>query len=483
MGKPVGYPTIKRKTVMNNPQQPSGEPTGEGRKGYVVTLTFIAALGGLLFGYDTAVISGAIGFLRTHFGLSAAETGWAASSALVGCVVGAGAAGELSDAFGRKKALMLAALLFTVSGVWSALPATITEFNIARILGGIGIGMASLLSPLYISEISPAPIRGRLVSFNQLAIVSGILIVYFANYFIAGLGDETWNVDRGWRWMFGSEAFPAALFFLSLLAIPESPRWLVKQNLTTRAEAVLTRIGGPAQAATELRAIRETIHEEAGKVGDLFRPPLRRAMIIGIILAILQQITGINVFMYYAPEIFKGLGSGTNAALLQTVVIGVFNVTFTLLAIRTVDRIGRKPLLIIGSAGMGISLVGLGVAAAIGSTAAWVLVFVLGYIACFAMSLGPVVWVVVAEIFPTKIRGRAMAVATLLLWAANYCVSQSFPIINEDAWLVATFHHAFPFWMYAVFCVVMLVFVHRVVPETKGKSLEEIERFWHRGVR
>ncbi len=453
-----------------------------GRRGYVLALTFIAALGGLLFGYDTAVISGAIGFLRTHFSLSAAETGWAASSALVGCIIGAGVAGELSDAFGRKKAQMLAAILFTVSGVWSAIPSTITEFNIARILGGVGIGMASLLSPLYIAEISPAAIRGRLVSFNQLAIVTGILVVYFANYFIAGLGSEAWNVEIGWRWMFASEAFPAALFFFALMAIPESPRWLVKQNLDERARTVLTRIGGAEQAERELQAIRETIAEEAGRVSDLFRPPLRRAMIIGIILAILQQITGINVFMYYAPEIFKGLGAGTNVALLQTVVIGVFNVTFTLLAIRTVDRLGRKPLLMIGAAGMGISLVGLGIAAATGSTAAWVLVFVLGYIACFAMSLGPVVWVVIAEIFPTKIRGRAMAVATLLLWAANYVVSQTFPILNEDPSLVATFHHAFPFWLYALFCVVMLLFVHRVVPETRGITLEEIEHFWHRRV-
>jgi len=463
---------------METPHQGTASATEQGRRSYVMMLTLIAALGGLLFGYDTAVISGAIGFLRTHFGLSAAETGWAASSALVGCIVGAGFAGEISDAFGRRKALMLAAVLFTISGVWSAIPATITEFNIARIIGGVGVGMASLLSPLYISEISPAAIRGRLVSYNQLAIVSGILVVYFANYFIAGLGDEAWNTARGWRWMFGSEAIPATIFFFTLFAIPESPRWLVKQNQAGRAEVVLTRIGGPTQAAAELRAIRETINEEAGKLGDLFRPPLRRAMIIGIILAILQQITGINVFMYYAPEIFKGLGAGTDIALLQTVIIGIFNVTFTLLAIRTVDRLGRKPLLIIGATGMGISLTGLGIAAAIGSTAAWVLVFILGYIACFAMSLGPVVWVVIAEIFPTKIRGRAMAIATLLLWTANYAISQTFPIINEDPWLVATFHHAFPFWLYAVFCVIMVIFVRRVVPETKGKSLEEIERFW-----
>jgi sugar porter (SP) family MFS transporter len=463
---------------METRHQVAASAPEQGRITYVMTLTLIAALGGLLFGYDTAVISGAIGFLRTHFGLSAAETGWAASSALVGCILGAGMAGKISDTFGRRRALMLAAVLFTVSGVWSALPATITEFNIARILGGVGIGMASLLSPLYISEISPAAIRGRLVSYNQLAIVGGILVVYFANYFIAGLGDEAWNTALGWRWMFGSEAIPAAIFFFTLFAIPESPRWLVKQNQPERAEAVLTRIGGSTQAAAELRAIRETIHEEAGKLGDLFRPPLRRAMIIGIILAVLQQITGINVFMYYAPEIFKGLGAGTDIALLQTVIIGLFNVTFTLLAIRTVDRLGRKPLLIIGAAGMGISLTGLGIAAAIGSTAAWVLVFILGYIACFAMSLGPVVWVVIAEIFPTKIRGRAMGIATLLLWTANYVISQTFPIINEDPWLVATFHHAFPFWLYAAFCVIMVLFVRRVVPETKGKSLEEIERFW-----
>jgi MFS transporter, SP family, xylose:H+ symportor len=465
---------------MKAPDTATAGTSDGGSRAYVMTLTLIAALGGLLFGYDTAVISGAIGFLRTHFGLSAAETGWAASSALVGCIIGAGIAGEISDAFGRRRALMLAALLFTVSGIWSAIPTTVTEFTIARILGGIGIGMASLLSPLYISEISPAAIRGRLVSFNQLAIVGGILVVYFANYFIAGLGDEAWNTDRGWRWMFGSEAFPAALFFFTLFAIPESPRWLVKQNRTEHAATVLTRIGGAAQAARELQAIRETIAEEAGRLGDLFRPPLRRAMIIGIILAILQQITGINVFMYYAPEIFKGLGAGTDTALLQTVVIGIFNVAFTLLAIRTVDRLGRKPLLIVGAAGMGISLTGLGIAAAIGSTAAWVLVFILGYIACFAMSLGPVVWVVIAEIFPTKIRGRAMAIATLLLWTANTVISQTFPIINEDPWLVATFHHAFPFWLYAAFCVVMAIFVHRVVPETKGKTLEEIERFWSR---
>jgi sugar porter (SP) family MFS transporter len=444
----------------------------------VLLSSLVAALGGLLFGYDTAVISGAIGFLRTHFVLDPAETGWAASSALVGCIAGAAAAGAISDRFGRKRALMLAAVLYFISAVWSAIPASVTEFVIARIIGGIGVGMASLLSPLYIAEISPAAIRGRLVSYNQMAIVAGILLVYFVNYIIAGLGTEAWNVETGWRWMFGSEALPAALFFFVILPIPESPRWLVKQGRIAEAERILTRIGGAQNALKEIESIRETLGHEGGRISELFRPPLRRAMFIGIALAVLQQITGINVFMYYAPEIFKGLGSGTDTALLQTIVIGLFNVTFTLVAIRTIDRIGRKPLLLFGAAGMGISLTGLGIAAYIGSTASWVLVFILGYIACFAASLGPVVWVVIAEIFPTKVRGRAMGLATLLLWGANTVVSMTFPILDEDPWLVGLFHHAFPFWLYAFFCAVMVVVVRRAVPETKGKTLEEIEAEW-----
>ena len=444
----------------------------------VLLSSLVAALGGRLFGYDTAGISGAIGFLRTPFALDAASTGWAASSALVGCILGAGIAGEISDRFGRKRALILAAILYLVSAVWSAIPATVSEFVVARIIGGVGVGMASLLSPLYISEIAPAAIRGRLVSYNQLAIVGGILLVYFVNYFIARQGSEAWNTETGWRWMFGSEALPAILFLIALFPIPESPRWLVKQGRTAAAEGILRRIRGTDGAAAELRAIEDSLSHEQGRFSELFRPPLLRAMVIGIALAILQQITGIIVFMYYAPEIFKGLGSGTDTALLQTIIIGVVNVSFTLVAIKTVDRVGRKPLLIAGAAGMGISLAGLGVAAYLGSTAWWVLLFVLGYIACFAASLGPVVWVIIAEIFPTKVRGRAMAVATLLLWCANTVVSQTFPMLDENPWLISTFHHAFPFWLYAFFCAVMVAVVVRTVPETKGKTLEEIERSW-----
>jgi len=452
--------------------------TGRSGQKYAAYLSVVAALGGLLFGYDTAVISGAIGFLRTHFSLSAAEMGWAASSALTGCIVGAGTAGFVSDFFGRKKALILAAVLFGVSAVWSALAPSAAQFALARILGGIGVGMASMLSPLYIAEIAPASIRGRLVSYNQFAIVTGIFVVYFVNYFIAGLGDNAWNISEGWRWMVGSETLPALIFLGLLLFVPESPRWLVKQGRPEEAGSILARVGGTEQAGEEIAAIEEAVEHETGSLRQLLQPGMRVALLIGLVLAILQQVTGINVFMYYAPEIFKQLGSGVSAALLQTVVIGAFNVTFTIVAIRAVDRLGRKPLMMIGASGMGLSLFAISFAALSGDTGVWVLVFILTYIASFGMSLGPVVWVVLSEIFPTRIRGRAMGIATLTLWAANYVVSQSFPILNEHAYLVEKFHHAFPFWLYGSMCLVTVLFVWRFVPETKGKSLEEIERMW-----
>ncbi|MEO8168469.1 MAG: sugar porter family MFS transporter, partial [bacterium] len=428
----------------------------------------------------TAVISGAIGFLRTYFALDSGETGWAASSALIGCLAGAGIAGTLSDMAGRKKALLLAGFLFTVSAFWSALAHSLTEFSIARILGGVGIGMASLLSPLYIAEIAPARSRGRLVSFNQFAIVSGILVVYFVNYFIANAETEEWNLQWGWRWMFGSAAIPAILFFLLVFFIPESPRWLVKRRRSPEALNILTRMAGREHAEAEIRSIEETVTREKGSAVQLFQPGMRLPLLIGIVLAILQQVTGINVFMYYAPEIFKQLGSGTSAALLQTIVIGAVNLAFTIVALKTIDKLGRKPLMIIGSAGMGISLTALGLAAYFQKTELWVLIFILGYIASFALSMGPVVWVVLSEIFPTKIRGRAMSIATLILWAANYLVSQTFPIMNENPWLVEKFNHAFPFAVYALFCVLTIIFVKFFVPETKGKSLEEIEHSWRK---
>jgi SP family xylose:H+ symportor-like MFS transporter len=443
-----------------------------------MVVCLVAALGGLLFGYDTGVINGAIGPLKAHFALDAKWTGWAMGCALVGCAIGAGAAGVLSDRFGRKKVLIISAVLFFISAVGTAVPRTITAFIIYRILGGLGVGAASIASPMYIAEISPARIRGRMVSINQFAIVTGFLVVYFVNYFIALQGDAAWNEQLGWRWMFGSEALPAFLLLVLLFFVPESPRWLTKQNRSDEALGILTRVDGAQYAKTELLEIKDAIAHESGELRQLFAPGMKVVFVIGVVLAVLQQVTGINVFLYFRTEIFKKMGSETNAALLQTVVVGVVNLSFTVIAIWTVDRLGRKPLMMIGSAGMGLSLLAMGLAAYFQRTELWVLLFILGYIACFALSVGPVTWVILSEIFPTRIRGRAMAIATVCLWLANYVVSQTFPMMNENAWLVERFHHALPFWLYGVFCAVLLIFVWRFLPETKGKTLEEIEKHW-----
>ncbi|MHC4536090.1 MAG: sugar porter family MFS transporter [Planctomycetota bacterium] len=445
---------------------------------YVMLICMVAALGGLLFGYDTGVINGAIGPLEKHFSLDANWKGWATGCALVGCAIGAAAAGVLSDWLGRKKVLILSAILFFISAVGTALPKSITAFIIYRIIGGLGVGAASMSSPMYIAEVSPARIRGRMVSVNQFAIVSGFLVVYFVNYFIALQGDEIWNVQTGWRWMFGSESLPALLLLVLLFFVPESPRWLTKQNRGDEALEILTRVDGAQYAQAELLEIKDAIAHESGSIKQMFQPGMKIVLVIGIVLAVLQQVTGINVFLYFGTEIFKKMGSETNAALLQTVVVGVVNLSFTIIAIWTVDKVGRKPLMIIGSSGMGLSLLGMGLMAYFQKTDFWVLLFILGYIACFALSVGPVTWVILSEIFPTRIRGRAMAIATVCLWVANYVVSQTFPMMDENTWLLDKFHHAFPFWVYGVFCVVLVVFVCRYVPETKGKTLEKIEKHW-----
>jgi len=447
---------------------------------YVFLITAVAALGGLLFGYDTGVINGAIGPLKAHFGLNPQQEGWATACALLGCALGAAGAGTLSDRFGRKKVLILSAVLFLVSAVGTAIPRTVTAFILYRILGGLGVGAASFTSPMYIAEISPARVRGRMVSVNQFAIVTGFLVVYFVNYFIALQGDAAWNTQVGWRWMFGSEALPALILLVLAFLVPESPRWLTKQGREDRALDILSRVNGSVQARVELGEIQDTLRHETGSLRQLFLPGMKIVLVIGIVLAVLQQVTGINVFLYFGTEIFKKMGSETHAALLQTVVVGVVNLSFTIVAIWTVDRIGRKPLMMIGSAGMGISLVAMGLAAYTQATGLWMLLFILGYIACFALSVGPVTWVILSEIFPTRIRGRAMAIATVCLWIANYVVSQTFPMMDANPWLVATFHRGFPFWLYGAFCVVLLFFVGAYVPETKGKSLEQIERHWAR---
>lgn len=449
-----------------------------GSLSFVVRVTLVAALGGLLFGYDTGVINGAIGPLKDHFVLSATQEGWATGCALIGCALGAALAGVLSDWLGRKKVLILSAIMFFISAVGTAVPKTLVTFIIFRIVGGLGVGAASMTSPMYIAEISPARIRGRMVSLNQLAIVTGFMVVYFVNYFIDMQGDTLWNQQTGWRWMFGSESLPALALLILLFFVPESPRWLCKQDREQEALTILTRADGAEYANKELTEIKETLALESGSLAQLLEPGMKIILVMGIALAVLQQVTGINVFLYFGTEIFKQMGSETNAALLQTIIVGAVNLSFTVVAIWTVDKLGRKPLMLIGAFGMGLALTAMGLAATFQQTSLWLLLFILGYIACFALSVGPVTWVILAEIFPTRIRGRAMAIATVCLWIANYIVSQTFPMMDENPWLVEKFNHGFPFWVYAGFCVVLVLLVWRFVPETKGKSLEEIERYW-----
>jgi sugar porter (SP) family MFS transporter len=455
-------------------QQDKGSPR------YVALVCLVATLGGLLFGYDTGVISDAIGFLTKRFSLDHTWEGWAMSCAILGCAVGATAAGVLGDRLGRKKLLLASAALFAISAVGTALPQNLATFITFRVVGGIGIGMAALASPMYIAEITPARIRGRMISLNQLAIVTGFLLVYFANYYIAGHGDDAWRVQTSWRWMFGLGVAPAMLFFGLLALVPESPRWLVEQGRNDEARHILARVGGTAAADAEMKAIEASIATESATLGELLQPRLRKIMIIGVALAILQQITGINAFLYYGPEIMKKLGTTENTAMLQQIIVGGANLLFTLVAIWTVDKLGRRPLLLIGTAGMGLCLFGMGLAAYFQKVDVWMLLFIIGYIASFAVSVGPVTWVILAEIFPTRVRGRAMAAATLFLWLADFLVTQTAPYLNKDPWLTATFNNAFPFAIYGSMCVLELLFVWRYIPETKGKTLEEIEQMWHR---
>ncbi|KPE51635.1 sugar porter family MFS transporter [Chryseobacterium indologenes] len=435
--------------------------------------TLVASVGGLLFGYDTAVISGAIGFMKTYYRLSDVMTGWVASCALLGCIIGAMYSGKLSDYIGRKKVLMISALLFTISSLGTAIAPELWIFVLFRIIGGMGIGIASMLSPMYISEMAPAAIRGRLISIFQLGIVTGILVIYFVNAYIAGIHDENWNISTGWRWMFGSGIIPSIIFIVLLLTVPESPRWLAAQKRNSEALNILTGINGPVMGRLELESINRSLKDETSfSFSDLKKPGLKRVLIIGILLAVFSQITGINAIMYYAPEIFKATGVGSDSAFIQTILVGVINVIFTFVAIKYVDLWGRKKLLLLGISGMTVCLFIVGLAFYTQQQGYLVLVAILGYIASFAMSLGPLTFVVIAEIFPTKARATAMSVATFFLWAAVFLVSQTFPV------LIGSIGNANTFWLYMAIAVIVFLFIWKKVPETKGKTLEEIEDAW-----
>lgn len=435
-------------------------------KGYVILISIVAALGGLLFGFDTAVISGTINFIQPYFGLSEAGLGWTVSSLLFGCIAGVFLAGKAGDGYGRKKVLMMAAFLFFLSAIGSASAHSLMIFLIARVLGGIAVGVASILSPMYIAELAPAKYRGTLVSLNQLAIVIGILFAFFSNWLLVDAG------VNNWRWMLLVMAAPAVLLFLSLFLVPESPRWLVARHRNNEALAVLLKTSGKESALNELIEIEQTLtsHEES-TYRDLLSPKVRPLLFIGVILAVFQQITGINTIMYYAPKIFANVGQSNDSALLQTISIGGTNLLFTLVAMVLIDRFGRKLLIMIGSSGMFMMLMGLSVLFFTKQTSGvMVLVFILGYIAFFAASLGPALWVVATELFPNRLRSKGMSIAIVSLWIACTIVTIAFPVMLQKL------SGGITFLIFALICLTNLVYVWRYVPETKGKTLEELER-------
>jgi MFS transporter, SP family, arabinose:H+ symporter len=440
---------------------------------FVMKVSLVAALGGLLFGYDTAVIAGVIGYLQKRFELSPIMTGWAASSAIWGCAFGAMVAGYLSDRFGRKKVLIVTAILFIISSIGAMVPRNLEEFLVARFIGGLGIGAASMLSPLYISEIAPSRNRGRLVSLYQLAIVIGINLIYFVNLIIASFGNEAWNVEVGWRYMLGSGTIPAILFLVLLFIVPESPRWLVKKGKYSDALDTLEKVNGEGEGKNVLNEIKESLGQEVGTLSDLFSKRLKPALLIGIVLALFSQITGVNAIIYYAPEIFKGIGFASESAFIQTVLIGAINTIFTFVALWLIDKAGRKTLLQWGVAGMIVCLLGVGLCFYFNLTSGpWLILFILAYIACFASSLGPIPWVLISEIFPTRTRGIAMSFCTVVLWVGVLAVTQFTPVLLQRA------GGAYTFWLFMINAIVLLWFVWKKTPETKQRTLEEIEQSW-----
>jgi len=447
---------------------------------YIVAITMVATLGGLLFGYDTAVISGAEKSIQVYLinglGLSSLVHGATISSALIGCIIGGAISGILSSRLGRKRSLMLGALLFFVSALGSGYPeflffkpgeptmGLLYLFNFYRIIGGIGVGLASAITPMYIGEIAPAEIRGRLVSFNQFAIIFGMLVVYFVNWGIANGQSIEWINTIGWRRMFISEAVPAGLFGILLFFVPETPRYLALTHQDERALQILTRINGRDKAKSILGEIKNTVEKSSAKLFSYGRI----IIIIGILLSVFQQFVGINMALYYAPRIFESMGAGKDASMMQTVVMGLVNVIFTVIAIVTVDKWGRKPLLMVGSVGMAIGMFAIGTLAFLKVIGISTLVFIIIYTASFMMSWGPITWVLISEIFPNKIRGKAVAIAVAAQWAANYLVSSTYPAMME-------FSSGMTYCIYGIMSVLSFFFVWKMVPETKGKTLEEME--------
>ena len=449
---------------------------------YVWLISLVAAMGGLLFGYDWVVIGGAKPFFERYFQLiDAASSGWANSCALLGCLVGALLAGALSDKFGRKWLLTFSAFLFALTSLGNAWAQNFSVFVAWRILGGVAIGLASNLSPMYIAEVAPAQMRGRLVAINQLTIVIGILAAQFINWFIvrelpANATDVfiagSWYGQNGWRWMFGLTAVPALLFFVGMFMVPESPRWLVKNGQAAQARNILARMGGAVYAGSAVAEIEATLLNEAAQINfrDLWTPRMRKVLVLGVVLAIFQQWCGINVIFNYAEEIFRSAGYNISDVLKNIAWTGSVNLIFTFVALGVVDRGGRRVLMLIGSLGLALIYLALGGCYYAGIKGLPLLLLVLAAIGCYAMSLAPVTWVLISEIFPNRIRGAAIAVAVSALWIACFILTFTFPLLNIKLGPAGTF------WAYATICICGFVFILRRVPETKGKTLEQIER-------
>jgi sugar porter (SP) family MFS transporter len=468
--------------ILINPVN-SSRPAPEGHLNlrYLWMISLVAALGGLLFGYDWVVIGGAKPFFERYFNLDTESLkGWANSCALIGCLVGALAAGALSDRFGRKRLLVLAAVLFAVTSLGNALAHSFTSFVVWRMLGGAAIGLASGLSPLYIAEVAPASMRGRLVSVNQLTIVIGILLAQLVNWSLVrhlpvGATNDfiasSWFGQMSWRWMFGLTAIPSVLFFIGMVVVPESPRWLMKNQRPAEARAILAKIGGAEYAAAAMADIEETLATETAKVDfrELLEPRLIPVLVLGVTLAVFQQWCGINVIFNYAEEIFKAAGYDISSVLSNIAWTGSVNLVFTFVALGTVDRFGRRPLMLVGSIGLAVIYTAMGICYANGVTGLPVLLLVLAAIGCYSMSLAPVTWVIISEIFPNRIRGAAMSVAVSSLWIACFILTYTFPMLNKALGAHGTF------WLYAAICVLGYFFIRWRLPETKGKSLEQIE--------
>lgn len=440
-------------------------------KFFVVFISLIAAFGGLLFGFDIAVFSGTIPFIKAHYHLSDAQLGWTGSSLYVGCIAGTFITGYITDRVGRKWPILFSALLFAVSCYMMGWANTYNGLIIWRIIAGLAVGSASMLSPLYIAEISPAKIRGRMVSINQLTIVIGILLAYLSNYFLV-------DVSNNWRWMFASGAIPSILFFFCVFFVPESPRWLISKGRTAHAEEILAKISTAEEAALEIQKIDRgnTVKQPAAGMGDLFHKAIWPIVLLGIAIAVFQQFSGANVVFFYAPIIFEKAGMDVKNQLFQQILVGLTNLVFTLLAMRLVDKVGRKKLMLIGSMGMAVWLVIIGLCYHFSFfSGVWLTLFVMAFIATYATTLAPVTWVLISEIFPNRVRGRAVSVATGMLWVAAFILSYLFPILfgsDSSSGLLTPLQN---FFVFAAINVVYFFILLKFAPETKGKSLEEIE--------